>query len=265
MKTIVVTGARGGMGKAFTLKAAEKGYRVFALDISPAEDNQNVNITSLLCDVTSESSLNAAAEEVRKETDTVYAVVHFAGLYILDSIVEITPEDYERIFRINVYGPYLVNRTFVPFLKDGSRILMTTSELAPLPPLPFTGLYAVTKAALDRYAFSLLMELQLKGIYVSVIRPGAVKTKMIDKSTSDLERFCRETKLYRTNAERFRAIVNSVESRAIDSSVLADKVLSIIEKMKPRFAYTINNNPLLKLTHLCPKKLELEIVKRILC
>jgi NAD(P)-dependent dehydrogenase (short-subunit alcohol dehydrogenase family) len=264
MKTIVVTGARGGMGRAFTLKAAEKGYRVFALDISPAEDNPGENIIPLLCDITSESSLKAAAEEVRKMTDTVYAVVHFAGIYILDSLVEISPEDYERIFRINVFGPYLVNRAFVPFLREKSRILMTTSELAPLPPLPFTGLYAVTKAALDRYAFSLLMELQLKGIYVSVIRPGAIRTKMIDKSTSDLERFCRNTKLYRTNAERFRAIVNSVESRAVEPDVLAAKALSIIEKRKPRFAYTINNNLLLKLTHICPKRLELGIVKRIL-
>ena len=264
MKTIVVTGARGGMGRAFTLKAAEKGYRVFALDISPAEDTPGENIIPILCDITSESSIKAAAEEVRKVTDTVYAVVHFAGIYILDSLVEISPEDYERIFRINVFGPYLVNRTFVPFLREGSRILMTTSELAPLPPLPFTGLYAVTKAALDRYAFSLLMELQLKGIYVSVIRPGAVRTKMIDKSTSDLERFCRNTKLYRTNAERFRAIVDSVESRAVEPDVLAAKTLSIIEKRKPHFAYTINNNLLLKLTHICPKRLELGIVKRIL-
>jgi NAD(P)-dependent dehydrogenase (short-subunit alcohol dehydrogenase family) len=264
MKTIVVTGARGGMGRAFTLKAAERGYRVFALDITPAEDNPRENIIPLLCDITSESSLNAAAEEVRKVTDTVYAVVHFAGIYILDSLVEIPPEDYERIFRINVFGPYLVNRTFVPFLREGSRILMTTSELAPLPPLPFTGLYAVTKSALDRYAFSLLMELQLKGIYVSVIRPGAIRTKMIDKSTSDLERFCRNTKPYRTNAERFRAIVNSVESRAVEPDVLAAKALAIIEKRKPHFAYTINNNLLLKLTHICPKRLELGIVRKIL-
>ena len=105
---------------------------------------------------------------------------------------------------------------------------------------------------------------QLKGIYVSVIRSGAIRTKMIDKSTSDLERFCRNTKLYRTNAERFRAIVNSVESRAVEPDVLAAKALSIIEKRKPRFAYTINNNLLLKLTHICPKRLELGIVKRIL-
>lgn len=252
------------MGKAFAEKAAEKGYLVFALDISPADESASTNIIPIVCDITNESSINAAAEEVRKVTDRVYAVVHFAGIYILDSLVEIAPEDYERIFRINVYGPYLVNRTFVPLIEEGSRILIVTSELAPLPTLPFTGLYAVTKAALDRYAFSLLMELQLKGIYVSVIRPGAVKTKMIDKSTSDLERFCRETKLYRTNASRFRAVVDSVESRAVEPDVLAEKALSIIEKRKPRFAYTINNNPLLKLTHICPKRLELGIVKRIL-
>ena len=49
----------------------------------------------------------------------------------------------------------------MPLLKKGSKIIITTSELAPLDPVPFTGSYAVTKGALDKYAYSLRMELQL--------------------------------------------------------------------------------------------------------
>lgn len=264
MKYILVTGAFGGMGRAFIEKAKARGYCVFALDITIPEDFNEENIIPISCDITKENSLLAARTIVRTYTDSIYAVVHFAGLYTLNSLLEITHNDWEKIFSVNVTGPYLVNKTFISLLKKGSRILITTSELAPLKPLPFTGLYAVTKAALERYAFSLLMELQLKDIFVSVLRPGAVRTDMIDKSTSDLERFCKETKLYNTNAKRFKKIVDSVEAKSIAPSSLADKAMKIIESRRPHFSYTINNNFLLKLTRFCPKRLEAAIVKKIL-
>ncbi len=264
MKYILVTGAFGGMGRAFIEKAKERGYSVFALDITIPEDFNEENIIPISCDITKENSLLAARTIVRTYTDSIYAVVHFAGLYTLNSLLEITHNDWEKIFSVNVTGPYLVNKTFISLLKKGSRILITTSELAPLKPLPFTGLYAVTKAALERYAFSLLMELQLKDIFVSVLRPGAVRTGMIDKSTSDLDKFCKETKLYNTNAKRFKKIVDSVEAKSIAPSLLADKAMKIIESRRPRFSYTINNNFLLKLTRFCPKRLEAAIVKKIL-
>lgn len=264
MKYILVTGAFGGMGKAFIEKAKDNGYVVFALDVSIPENFNEENIIPVPCDITREDELKEAYDFIASCTDSLYAVVHFAGIYILNSLIEISPQEWDRIFSINVRGPYLVNRTFISMLKKESRILITTSELAPLKPLPFTGLYAVTKAALDRYAFSLLMELQLRGIHVSVLRPGAVKTKMIDKSTSDLNAFTENTTLYRTNAARFKRIVDSVEAKAVTPEKLARKALKIIGKRKPRFAYTINNNILLFLTRLSPKRLELFIVRKIL-
>lgn len=74
---------------------------------------------------------------------------------MLGSMVEMSGERFERIFRINLFGAARVNRCFMPLLGEGSRIVMTTSELAPLDPLPFTGIYAVSKSALDKYAYSL--------------------------------------------------------------------------------------------------------------
>lgn len=94
------------------------------------------------------------------------------------------------------FGAFLVNKAFIPYLKSGGRILMTTSELATLDSLPFTGIYAVSKAALDKYAYSLDMEVQLLGIKASVIRAGAVNTGMLGASTDALEKFCEKTKLY---------------------------------------------------------------------
>lgn len=264
MKYILVTGAFGGMGRAFVEKAKDDGYSIFALDVKVPEGFVGDNIIPIPCDISSPDSINNAYEKVSSVTNELFAIVHFAGIYTLDSLIEISGESYERMFRINVFGPYYINKTFFSLLRNDSRIVITTSELAPIKQLPFTGLYGITKTSLDSYAFSLSMELQLKGIKVSVLRPGAVKTDMLGASTTALEKFCESTKVYTTNARRFRKIVDSVETKAVGPEKIADKVIKILKKKNPRFAYSINRNFLLKLTRLCPERLEKYIVKKIL-
>ena len=261
-KSVLITGASGGMGRATALYLASRGYRVFALDIRPLESTEN--ITYIETDVTSEDSLCAALEKIKEQTESLYAVLHFAGIYMLDSLVEIGEAQMRRIFDINFFGVYLLNRLVLPLLKKGSRILITTSELAPLDPLPFTGIYAVTKAALDKYAYSLAMELQLLGIRVSVLRAGAVETGMLGASTAALEQFCEKTEIYSCNARSFRNVVNRVEARCIPPKRIAEKAEGIIEKRAPRFAYSINRNPLLLILNLLPKRLQCFIIRCIL-
>lgn len=262
MKNILITGAYGGMGRATALLLRDKGYRVFAADRSVG--NEEKNIIPIEMDVTSEQSVTEAYNKVREYTDSLDEIVHFAGIYMLDSLVEMEPEAFSRIFSVNTYGAFLVNRAFLPLLSSGGNILITTSELAPLDPLPFTGIYAVTKGALDKYAYSLRMELQLLGISVSVLRAGAVDTGMLGVSTTALDRFCDSTELYSCNARRFKKIVDSVESRCIKPEKLALKVSKILSKSKPKFAYCINRNPLLLLLDLLPRRMQLFIIRLIL-
>ena len=123
---------------------------------------------------------------ISAETEKLDAILHFAGIYNLDSLIEIGEDEFVKIFNINLFGVYRINKAFVPMLDRGGRVAITSSELAPLDPLPFTGLYAVTKSAVEKYADSLRMELNLHGISVSVIRPGAVNTGMLGASTAAL-------------------------------------------------------------------------------
>lgn len=262
MKNVLVTGAYGGMGRAAVKYLRDKGYFVFAIDKNLGSEEENV--IPIKADITCEDSLKAAFEKVKKYTDSLFAIIHFAGIYMLDSFCEIDEISFDRIFDINVKGAFLVNKTFLPLIKKGGRILMTTSELAVLDPLPFTGIYAVTKAALDKYAYSLAMELQLLGISVSVLRAGAVKTDMLGVSTDALDRFCSETKLYSCNAKRFKGIVERVESRSVEPMIIGRKCVSIVEQRNPKFAYCINRNPLLLLLNALPKRLQLWIIKKIL-
>lgn len=262
MGAILITGAYGGMGKATARRLKNEGHTVFALDIRVEAAEEG--IVPVAADITSEESLRAALLQVKEKTEHLDAVLHFAGIYMLDSLVEMEDAAFKRIMDINLRGAFLVNKIFLPLLSAGSRILITTSELAPLDPLPFTGIYAVAKGALDRYAYSLRMELQLLGIYVSVLRAGAVETGMLGASTTALDRFCEKTQIYTCNAARFKSIVGRVEARCVSPEKIAARCARILKKRSPGFSYSINRNPLLLLLNLLPKRLQLFAIRRVL-
>ena len=194
----------------------------------------------------------------------LYAIVHFAGIYRLDSLVEMDEKRFIGIFDVNLFGAYRVNKTFLPLLEKGGRILLTTSELAPLSPLPFTGIYAVTKTALERYASALRMELQLLGIDVSVIRPGAVKTGLLSDSRKELDRFCANTRIYTYNAERFKKIVNHTEAKNVPPETVSKTALRALAARKPKYVYNINRNPLLRILNALPARRQTAVIGKIL-
>ncbi len=262
MKYVLVTGANGGMGKETVNLLKNEGYFVLALDRQMGDREERVY--PIAADVTDSESLSKAVAQVRQITPELDAIIHFAGIYMLDSLVEMGEEKFRQAFDVNVFGAFRVNKAFLPLLKKGSRILLTTSELAPLDPLPFTGLYAITKSALDKYAYSLRMELQLKGISVVALRPGAVSTGMLNVSTSELDRFCENTKLYSCNAKRFKRIVETVEARNVPPEKVAKKAAKILQKRRPKYIYKLNRNLLLLLMNLLPARLQTWIIRQLL-
>ena len=182
----------------------------------------------------------------------------------MDSLLEMDEKRFVRIFDINVFGVFRINQIFAPLLTKGSRIVITSSELAPLDPLPFNGIYGITKATIEKYAFSLRMETNLLDIPVSIIRPGAVKTGLLGASTQAIDRFVSNTKLYKSTSTRFKKIVDSVESRNITPDKIADKVLAALEDKHPKYIYKINRNPLLLLLNSLPDRLQVDIIGMIL-
>ncbi len=262
MANYLITGASGGMGAALCRRLVREGHRVWGLDRTPP--GEKGAWTFVPADVTDSASLEAAFARVQREAGKLDGVVHTAGIYDLNSLVEMPEADFLRDFDVNVFGVFRVNRLFLPLLGEKGRILIVTSELAPLEPLPFTGVYAVTKAALDRYAAALRMELQLLGHPVIVVRPGAVKTGMLPVSTEKLDRFCAETKLYSLSAGRFRGIVDRVEARNVPPETLAALMVRALTVPRPRPVYYVNRNPLLLLFRLLPPRLRLWVIRRIL-
>lgn len=262
MKTAIVTGASGGMGYAAARKFAAEGFTVFGLDIRKPEETGEIRF--IQTDLTDAVSVEAAYRTISETGERIDCLVNMAGIYDLNSLVEMKEEDFIRIFNVNLFSVYRINKVFLPLLKDGARILITSSELAPLDPLPFTGIYGITKAAVEKYAYSLRMELQLLGHPVIVLRPGAVDTGLLNVSTERLEAFCENTSLYTCNAERFRKIVGGVEARKLPLEKIAALVWRAVSARHPKYVYQINRNPLLLLLNALPHRWQNGIIRRIL-
>lgn len=261
VKTVIITGVLGGMGKATAKLLLKEQFKIIGLDIL---DNCDLPISYYKTDLTSEESIRRTYSYIIKEVKKIDAIIHFAGVYRMGSLVEMNEREYTSIFDINLFSIYRINKIFLPLISKKGKIIITSSELAPLWPLPFTGIYAITKSCVEKYAYSLKMELNLLDIYVSIIRPGAVKTNLLNDSVNELERLCENTKLYKYNTKKFKKIVNSVESKHIEPNVIAKKAYKILVSKKPKFIYNINRNKLLKLLNIFPKRFQFFVIKSIL-
>lgn len=264
MKYAVISGGANGMGRATAIKLSQNGYYVFSLDITKNEE-ENENITQLIADVTDIKSINKSYEYIKTKTDKLNAVINFAGIIMMNSLIEISEEDFVKIFNINVFGAYRTNKTFFPLVKNGNgKIIITTSELAPNKILPFNAIYSITKKSLDAYAQGLTMELGLLDIPVITIRPGAVKTNIIKDSSKEMNALNDNTQLYKNTIAKFKHIVDKEHGKTIDPTKIADLVYKILNKKRPKHIYAKNISKKLKLLNILPTKLQLKVYKTIL-
>jgi len=264
MKYVLITGAASGMGRATALKLAKNGYKVFACDIKN-NDEEVENIKQINVDVTNMASIKDAYDIISKETDKLDAVINFAGIIMMNSLIEISEEDFIRIFNINFFGVYRINKIFFPLVKNAKgKILITTSELAPNKILPFNAIYSISKKALDAYAQGLTMELGLLGISVVTLRPGAVETPILKDSNKEMQELNDNTQLYKNTITKFKSIVDKEQGGAISPTKIADLVYKILNRKKPKHIYTKNVSKKLKMLNLISTKTQLKIFKWML-
>ena len=248
MKYVILSGVSGGMGLATCKKLIENGYHVFGLDIkAPKEEIKE--LTFIKTDLRDAKSIEASYIEVSHKAKEIDAIISMAGIYDVNSLVEMSEEAFIRIFDINVFAIYRLNKIYLPLLKERGKVIVVSSELAPLDPLPFTGIYGIT---------------QLLNKQVIVIRPGAVDTTLLDDSTSGIKRFSNSTELYKYNANKFMDITNKVEAKKISPEKIAKLTYKILKKKKPKYVYKINRNKLLLLLNILPDRLQNYIIRKIL-
>ncbi|MGW3035245.1 SDR family NAD(P)-dependent oxidoreductase [Streptomyces sp. NPDC001178] len=187
-RTVLVTGATGGVGSAVARRLHTDGWIVYAAHRGPAdaEPLRDAGFTPVRLDLTDEESVLAAAEALGPRLDGLVNSAAIMG----QGPVELTPaEVWRRQFEINVIGQAAVIRAFLPALRrSGGRIVNVGAVSARVPP-PFFGPIAASKAALSALTQSLRAELHHQGVKVSLVEPGAMNTAIFataDKASAEL-------------------------------------------------------------------------------
>ena len=168
------------------------------------------------------------------------AIINIAGIHKIASFIESDYNDFKNVINVNLLGTINVNKTLYPSLKSDGRIIIVTSEVASLDPLPFNGLYNVSKTALDSYAQSLRQELNLLNKKVITIRPGAIKTPLSDNSLVDIDNLANETKLYNKQAKKFLSISKKFMGTPLNPNKLAKLIYKVTNKKHPKYIYNIH-------------------------
>lgn len=262
MENILIVGVNGGMGKAIANRLINENYNVFGIDLAKEIDNKKVNYFS--GDITSENDITKVYNVIAKKIEKLDAIIFVAGIYKMNSLLEISDEEMKKIIDINVLSVQRINRIFFNLLKKGSKLIITTSELATLDPLPFNGIYSISKSFLEKYAFSLRMEVNNFGIKVVTVRPGAVSTSMIKASTNSMDEFVKNTNIQKAASTKFKKIVDSVESKSISPDKIARLMSKILKKKNPKYSYSINNNFGLKLLNVLPDSLQVRVISKLI-
>ena len=125
-KDILVTGCCGGMGSAICKKLMEQNYRVFGID-KKINLESTENFLTFECDVTSTESVKNVFNKIKEKTTSLFGIVHTSGIYDLDSLIEIDENRFDKIFQVNIFGVYRINKEFFSLLNNESRIIITTS------------------------------------------------------------------------------------------------------------------------------------------
>lgn len=260
--TVLVTGAASGIGLAAARALIERGHTVFGLDIAPIPKDSGIR--PLRADVRNEEEILAAVDALELEGVELDAILAAAGVHTIDSFLEARAADLRRVLEINLVGTILVCRFFHRLLRDGGRIILVTSELATYDPLPFNGLYTVSKNALESYAQALRQEMNLIGQRVITVRPGAVATRITEGTAIAASEFANSTSLFLRGAHRFAGLTERLQGKPIPPERLARLLVRTVEAAHPRLSYTCHRHAGLLLLSALPKRLQCAIVRLLL-
>ena len=183
-KAVLVTGASSGIGRKITEVLAARGYFVYAgarKDSDLAELNRMDNVESVRLDVTSEADIAAAVARIDGAGRGLHGVVNNAGVAIFTPMNETPEADIDFVFDVNVYGPYRINRAFMPLLVANKGRTTTIGSISGFISGPRSGTYSMSKFAVEAYTDALAAELADSGVRVSVIEPGGFRSEIREK------------------------------------------------------------------------------------
>ncbi|BCJ74872.1 short-chain dehydrogenase/reductase [Catellatospora sp. IY07-71] len=240
-KTVLVTGASTGIGRATALLLAREGFTVFA-GVRKDADGAALgrSVTPIRLDVTDAGQIAAAAERVGR----LDALVNNAGIGVTGPLEFVPLDALRRQYEVNVFGQVAVTQAMLPMLRASRGRVVTVGSVGSWITLPFGGPLCSSKHAIRSLNDALRMEVRPWGIRAVLIEPGSIHSDAVDKLEEEvaprLESIGPEGRRLYGAAYRTMTSASLREERSGSSpDVVARAVLHALVARRPRSRYPV--------------------------
>lgn len=189
-KTVLITGASSGIGRATALYFQKQGWNVVATMRSPDKETDRADslakLDRLIClklDVTDHQTIIDAVAETIARFGAIDVLVNNAGYGMLGAFETSTPTQIQRQFETNVFGLMETTRAVLPHFRDRKQgVIVNVASIGGRVAFPLYSLYHSTKWAVEGFSESLQHELLAFNIRVKIVEPGPIKTDFYERS-----------------------------------------------------------------------------------
>lgn len=192
MKTILITGASSGIGRATVIRFQSAGWNVATTMRNPEKERELQKLSNVAVfplNVTDQKSINSTVAGTLDKFGGLDVLLNNAGYGLAGPLEAVEAAQLERQFATNVYGPVYTTQACLPhFRSKSSGLVINVSSIGGLLTLPFNSLYHGTKFAIEGISESLALELAPHGIRVKIVEPGGVKTDFAGRSLEFMQK-----------------------------------------------------------------------------
>lgn len=268
-KTVFITGASSGIGRASALLLSLRGFRVFA-GVRKPSDGQRLReesrgaIEPVEIDVTKRQTIAAARGAIETMLDDrgLDGLVNNAGVGAAAPIEYMSEEVLRGQFEVNTFGQIAVIQTFLPLLRRARGRIVNIGSVGSRFAIPFGGALCSSKAAFTLLSDALRLELRPDGIHVCLVEPGAIHTPAVDKTLGDPEAVVAALPpegraRYGEALRDFMRRGYEREMKGSSPDVVAQAVLHALTAARPRLRYPVGAQArsMVTLPRLLPERL----------
>ena len=241
MKTVLITGASSGIGKATAKQLLTEDYTVYvaARRVEKMRDLEDLGATALPMDITREEDIRAVVDRINAEQGGIDVLINNAGFGMYGAMEDTTLDDARYQFEVNLFGLARLTQLALPHMREqGAGKIVNISSMGGKIYTPLGSWYHATKHALEGWSDCLRLELARFGIDVIVIEPGAIETEFGDVMTGPMLERSGDT-AYADMAHKVAKATREMYEGGGGSppSVIAGVISKALKARKPRTRY----------------------------
>jgi NAD(P)-dependent dehydrogenase (short-subunit alcohol dehydrogenase family) len=243
-KVVLITGTNSGFGKITARMLSEKGYKIYAGMRNVTSRNSDAaeelkkwdGVTVVDLDVTDAGAVNSVVEDIIAKEGRLDVLINNAGVFTSGITQSFTEEDLERVYDVNVKGPWRLLRATLPqFIKQKDGLIINVTSVLGRFSAPFMTIYNSSKFALEGLVEGSHFELKGLGIENVLVQPGAFPTELAAKTMtgsdeSVLEGYGEIAEIPQKIGESLHQLFNS--EHAPNPDLVAEEMVKLIELPK---------------------------------